>query len=80
MIDWNYDLLLLSPLILIDNNRLKDITFILTNSTDYDELTYVWSEWRKVASKPMREDYKKYVELENIAAKANGTPIQLLIN
>jgi len=49
-----------------------DITDIIATSTDFDELTYVWSEWRKVASKPMRDDYKEYVRLENKAAEANG--------
>lgn len=49
-----------------------DITDIMATSTDFDELTYLWSEWRKVASKPMRDDYKEYVRLENKAAEANG--------
>jgi len=51
---------------------LLDIVDKIATSTDYDELTYLWSEWRKVASKPMRDDYKEYVRLENKAAEANG--------
>lgn len=31
-----------------------DLVSILASSNDYDELTYVWEEWRRVASKPMR--------------------------
>lgn len=54
-----------------------DIEEILATSTDYDELDYVWSEWRKVASRPMLHDYEQYVELSNEAAQANGT---LIIN
>ncbi|KAK4008639.1 hypothetical protein OUZ56_013772 [Daphnia magna] len=49
-----------------------DIEEILATSTDYDELDYVWSEWRKVASRPMLHDYEQYVELSNEAAQANG--------
>ena len=48
------------------------IESVLAESTDYDELNYVWSEWRKVASRPMVHDYEQYVELNNKVAKANG--------
>ena len=43
----------------------------MASSKDYDELSYVWSEWRKVAAKPMRADYENYVNLSNQAAQAN---------
>lgn len=45
---------------------------ILATSSNYDELAYVWREWRDVASKPMRDDYEMYIELSNKAARANG--------
>jgi peptidyl-dipeptidase A len=48
------------------------IESVLAESTNYDELNYVWSEWRKVASRPMVHDYEQYVELNNKVAKANG--------
>jgi peptidyl-dipeptidase A len=44
----------------------------LATSTDYDELQYVWKEWRDNSGKKMREHYKKYVRLSNKAAVANG--------
>lgn len=45
---------------------------ILSNSTDYDELNYVWKAWRDNTGKLMLNDYEKYVDLVNKAAKANG--------
>ena len=48
-----------------------DIESVLASSKDYDELSYVWSEWRKVAAKPMRSAYENYVNLSNLAAQAN---------
>lgn len=54
-------------------NSKTELESILANpASSFDELTYVWSEWRKVAAKPMRPDYVEYVELSNEAAKANG--------
>lgn len=44
----------------------------MATSTDYNELTYVWTEWRNAASKPMRDDYINYVELSNKAAQMNN--------
>jgi peptidyl-dipeptidase A len=45
---------------------------VISTSRDYDELTYVWKSWRDVSGARMREDYKKYVELSNLAAQKNG--------
>ena len=47
---------------------------ILTTDTDYDKLSYVWSQWREVTGKKIRSDYKRYVDLSNEAARANGRP------
>ncbi|KAM7313591.1 angiotensin-converting enzyme-like [Ixodes scapularis] len=44
----------------------------LQDSRNYDELLYVWNEWRKVAGKPVKAKYFRYVELQNEAAKLNG--------
>ncbi|CRL05281.1 CLUMA_CG018154, isoform A [Clunio marinus] len=49
-----------------------EITFVMSNSTDYDELLWVWTEWRNASGKKMRSEYKKYVELVNKAAVLNG--------
>ncbi len=56
----------------ISGIHLLDIELILATSTDYDELNYVWSEWRKIASRPMIHDYEQYVELNNKVAEVNG--------
>lgn len=45
---------------------------VISTSQDYDELTYVWKAWRDVSGAKMREDYKTYVELSNLAAQKNG--------
>ncbi|KAK7872177.1 hypothetical protein R5R35_001739 [Gryllus longicercus] len=45
---------------------------IISKSRDYDELTYVWKAWRDASGKLMRENYKKYVQLNNKAAEMNG--------
>uniref|UniRef100_A0A0K8R9M6 Putative dipeptidyl peptidase/kininase n=1 Tax=Ixodes ricinus TaxID=34613 RepID=A0A0K8R9M6_IXORI len=37
----------------------------LQDSRNYEELLYVWNEWRKVAGKPVKAKYFRYVELEN---------------
>lgn len=48
------------------------IESVISSSTDYDELTYIWSAWRNASGAKMREHYKTYVSLSNEAAKANG--------
>ncbi|XP_069675481.1 angiotensin-converting enzyme-like isoform X2 [Periplaneta americana] len=45
---------------------------VISSSRDYDELTYVWKAWRDVSGAKMRDDYKVYVELSNLAAQING--------
>lgn len=42
------------------------------HSRDFDELKYLWKEWRDNSGRNMRQDYKKYVQLMNRAAVANG--------
>ena len=44
----------------------------MAESRDYDELYWAWDAWRDEVGAPAREDYKRYVELKNIAANANG--------
>jgi hypothetical protein len=47
---------------------------VISTSRDYEELTYVWKSWRDVSGAKMREDYKKHVEISNVAADKNGRP------
>ncbi|KAI4807922.1 hypothetical protein KUCAC02_027695, partial [Chaenocephalus aceratus] len=49
-----------------------DLQKIMAESRDYDELLFAWKGWRDVSGKVLREDYKRYVELANTAAKLNG--------
>uniref|UniRef100_A0A672UIL1 Angiotensin-converting enzyme n=1 Tax=Strigops habroptila TaxID=2489341 RepID=A0A672UIL1_STRHB len=49
-----------------------DLTDIMATSRDYDELLFVWKGWRDAAGKPIKNNYKRYVELSNKAAVLNG--------
>uniref|UniRef100_A0A7G3ADB7 Angiotensin-converting enzyme n=1 Tax=Lutzomyia longipalpis TaxID=7200 RepID=A0A7G3ADB7_LUTLO len=49
-----------------------EITKVMAESTDYDELEYVWKEWREKSGKLMRSDYRTYIDLSNRAATMNG--------
>ncbi|XP_061410805.1 angiotensin-converting enzyme-like [Lethenteron reissneri] len=51
-----------------------DITAIMAESRNYDELLYYWQGWRDASGRKMRKDYVRYVELSNQAAIANGFP------
>jgi peptidyl-dipeptidase A len=51
---------------------------VISTSRDYDELAYVWKSWRDVSGAKMRDDYKKYVELSNLAAEKNGVYLGFL--
>ena len=44
----------------------------MTNSNNYGELKWAWTQWREKSGKLMRSEYKNYVELVNKAAKLNG--------
>ena len=43
----------------------------MATSTDYDELEYVWVEWRNAAGRTVRKQYLDFVGLNNKAAQAN---------
>jgi peptidyl-dipeptidase A len=51
-----------------DQSQLSDI---LANSRNYDELTEAWTGWHSTA-RPMREDYVRFVELANEGARELG--------
>jgi len=44
----------------------------MATSTDYDELEYVWVEWRNAAGRTVRKQYLEFVDLNNKAAQANS--------
>ena len=47
------------------------LTDILANSRNYDELTEAWTGWHSTA-RPMRKDYVRFVELANEGARELG--------
>jgi peptidyl-dipeptidase A len=49
-----------------------EIELALAHSTDFDEQKYIWEEWREVSGRLMREQYKVYIEKNNLAATLNG--------
>jgi hypothetical protein len=44
----------------------------MAKSRDYEELKYVWEQWRQASGMPIRGNYVNYVALSNEAAQANG--------
>lgn len=49
-----------------------DMHDIMDDSKDYDKLQYTWQQWHEKAGRPMRDDFKTYVDIMNEAAAANG--------
>ncbi|XP_053309980.1 angiotensin-converting enzyme [Spea bombifrons] len=49
-----------------------DLTEIMAQSRDYDELLFAWKGWRDASGKKIRSDFNRYVELTNKAAQLNG--------
>lgn len=49
-----------------------DLTNIMTNSRNYDELRNAWKGWRDVSGAKMRQQYTEWVALMNKAIKAGG--------
>jgi peptidyl-dipeptidase A len=47
------------------------LTAVLANSRNYDELTQAWSGWHSTA-RPLRKEYVKFVELANEGARELG--------
>lgn len=45
---------------------------IMAKSRDWDELTWVWTEWRRKSGKPMRDLFEQLTDLTNEAAKYNS--------
>uniref|UniRef100_A0A4W3HQC2 Angiotensin-converting enzyme n=1 Tax=Callorhinchus milii TaxID=7868 RepID=A0A4W3HQC2_CALMI len=49
-----------------------DLTEIMASSSNYSELLFAWNGWRNVSGKKMRNNFKRYVELSNKAARLNN--------
>ncbi|XP_021364008.1 angiotensin-converting enzyme-like [Mizuhopecten yessoensis] len=49
-----------------------DLTRLLANSKDYNELLQAWKGWRDVTGKKMREEYEQFVNLSNHAIRSIG--------
>nr|CAD7455011.1 unnamed protein product [Timema tahoe] len=53
------------------NMCVADLTKILENSRDPEELKHVWLKWRDATGRRMKDMFVQYVELENEAARLN---------
>ena len=51
-----------------------ELTLIMAQSRDPEELEYYWESWREVSGKKMGQMYKSYVAYSNEAARLNGFP------
>lgn len=54
-----------------------DLKEIMARSRDWDELLYVWGEWRRKSGENMKELYEQLVDLTNEAAKYNSKLIPM---
>lgn len=44
----------------------------MRESRNEEELRHVWTEWHDKSGGPIKQTYKKFVEISNQAAKLNG--------
>lgn len=49
-----------------------DLTEIIAKSRDYEELSYVWSEWRKASGNKYRQEYLDFIDINQAAAQSLG--------
>ncbi|XP_070546706.1 angiotensin-converting enzyme-like isoform X2 [Ptychodera flava] len=50
----------------------EGIPQMFATSRNYNELTQLWTQWHNMAGQPIREQYSEFVQLSNMAARANG--------
>lgn len=55
-----------------------DLKEIMARSRDWDELLYVWGEWRRKSGENMKELYEQLVDLTNEAANYNSKLNELI--
>lgn len=49
-----------------------DITLLLQNSRDYDELLWAWTGWHNESGRKMRSIYTETVKIQNKVARENN--------
>lgn len=49
-----------------------EITEIIVNSHDPEELKHLWTKWRDATGKKLKTDFIRYVELSNEIARLNN--------
>jgi len=49
----------------------------MKSSRNEEELRHVWTQWRDVTGKNMKQYYERFVELSNEAAKLNSMTLQI---
>lgn len=49
-----------------------DLSLIMARSRDWDELSYYWSEWRRLTGQQMRDLYDQLRDISNKAARFNN--------
>ena len=59
---------------------LLEITEIMSKSRDFDELKHVWTKWHEQSGGKMRQQYQKFVELSNEAARLNSKLYTLIVS
>lgn len=52
--------------------RTQDISRIMAKSRDWDELQWIWVEWRRRSGSQIRELYNQLIHLNNDAARLNS--------
>lgn len=66
----------MSSLVCSENNIelhcFADISQIMAKSRNWDELQYVWTEWRRRSGMRIKDLYQQLVTLNNEAAKLNS--------
>ena len=51
---------------------MSDISAIMKNSRNEEELLHVWTQWRNVTGRPIKQYYERFVELSNEVAALNS--------
>ena len=49
-----------------------DLVEVMSSSHNYDELEYVWEQWRQVSGNTYREQYLEFIKLKQEAARSLG--------
>lgn len=49
-----------------------DLTDIMARSRNWDEMQYIWMEWRRNTGQKYKDTYEQLVSLSNDAAKLNS--------